>query len=48
MQTRPQGANALLERRAGFTRVAWFVGLWLAGVMTMATVAYLIRWAVGP
>ena len=48
MQTRPPPANAFLERRARFTRVAWFVGLWLAGVMTVAAVAYVIRWAVGP
>lgn len=24
-------------------RLLWFVGLWLAGVLTVATVAYLIR-----
>jgi hypothetical protein len=28
-------------------RIAWFAALWLAGVMTMAAVAYLIRWAIG-
>jgi hypothetical protein len=25
-------------------QLAWFVGLWLAGVMTVSAVAYLIRW----
>ena len=48
MQTRPPPPTHSLERKARFTRVAWFVGLWLAGVMTVAAVAYVIRWAVGP
>lgn len=26
-----------------FTRIAWFVGLWLASVATLAVVAYLIK-----
>ena len=25
-------------------RLAWFAGLWAAGVLTVTTVAYLIRW----
>jgi hypothetical protein len=25
-------------------RLAWFVGLWAAGVATVGSVAYLIRW----
>jgi hypothetical protein len=25
-------------------QLAWFLGLWLAGVMTVSAVAYLIRW----
>ncbi|WP_106640114.1 DUF2474 domain-containing protein [Allosphingosinicella vermicomposti] len=25
-------------------RLAWFVGLWLAGVAVVGSVAYLIRW----
>jgi hypothetical protein len=28
-------------------RVAWFVGLWLAGVLSLALVAYAIRLALG-
>jgi hypothetical protein len=28
-------------------RIAWFAVLWLAGVATMAAVAYVIRWAIG-
>lgn len=25
-------------------RLAWFVGLWAAGVLSVAAVAYLLRW----
>ncbi len=25
-------------------RLAWFVGLWAAGVLTVTAVAYFIRW----
>jgi hypothetical protein len=25
-------------------RILWFIGLWLAGVGTVAAVSYLIRW----
>ncbi|HEX9948416.1 MAG TPA: DUF2474 domain-containing protein [Allosphingosinicella sp.] len=25
-------------------RLAWFVGLWAAGVATVASAAYLLRW----
>ncbi len=25
-------------------RLAWFVGLWIAGVATVGSLAYLIRW----
>lgn len=28
-------------------RAAWFVGLWLAGVSTLAVVVYVIRLAIG-
>jgi hypothetical protein len=28
-------------------RIAWFVALWAAGVATLATFAYLIRWWIG-
>lgn len=27
-------------------RLAWFAGLWLAGVLTLFAVASLIRWAI--
>jgi len=27
-------------------RLAWFVGLWVAGVAVVGAVAYLIRWAI--
>lgn len=27
-------------------RLAWFVGIWLASVATLAMVAYVIRWAI--
>jgi hypothetical protein len=30
----------------GVRRLLWFVGLWLAGVATIAVVAYVIRLAV--
>ena len=29
-------------------RLAWFVGLWAAGVGTVAAVAYVLRWWLGP
>jgi hypothetical protein len=32
----PQTANRLL----------WFVGLWAGGVLSVAAVSYLIRWAI--
>jgi hypothetical protein len=35
------------DRRGRPQRVAWFVGLWLAGVATLAGVAGLIRWMLG-
>jgi hypothetical protein len=25
-------------------RLAWFVGLWAAGVLTVGSVAYMLRW----
>ena len=28
-------------------RLGWFVGLWLAGVVTLGAVALLLRWAIG-
>jgi hypothetical protein len=28
-------------------RVAWFIGLWLAGVLSLAVVAFAIRLALG-
>src|SRR5581483_3004733 len=36
------------DRGVPLKRIAWFAALWLAGVMTTAAVAYLIRWAIGP
>jgi hypothetical protein len=34
------------ESEAGpwWKRLAWFVGLWFAGVLAVGSVAYLIRW----
>ena len=29
-------------------RLAWFVGLWAAGVATVAAVSYFIRWWIHP
>jgi hypothetical protein len=31
----------------GPRRLAWFVGLWLAGVLTLASVTAAIRWMLG-
>jgi hypothetical protein len=31
--------------RASLCRMAWFVGLWAAGVTTVGAVGLLIRWA---
>ena len=28
-------------------RLLWFVALWAAGVLTVAAVAYLLRWWIG-
>ncbi|WP_152529022.1 DUF2474 family protein [Stutzerimonas azotifigens] len=28
-------------------QLAWFVGLWCGGVLTVAAVAYAIRWMMG-
>jgi hypothetical protein len=30
--------------RPWWKRLAWFVGLWAAGVLAVGSVAYLIRW----
>lgn len=30
------------------SRLLWFVGLWIAGVVAIAAVAYAIRWAIMP
>ena len=46
METQSPAANAPLERTTRFKRAAWFVGLWLAGVVSLAIVAYVIRWAI--
>ena len=36
------------ERPGGLARrLGWFVGLWAAGVATVAAVAYAIRWWLG-
>lgn len=34
--------------RAGARRLLWFVGLWAAGVVTVATLAVLIRLVLAP
>lgn len=39
---RPDGPPGLAYR------LAWFVGLWIAGVAVVAAVAYAIRWALMP
>ncbi len=31
-------------RRSTLSRLVWFVGLWAAGVATLAAVAFVIRW----
>ncbi|SOC19530.1 DUF2474 family protein [Stappia indica] len=34
------------SERPLFQRLAWFAGLWLAGVATLFVIASLIRWAI--
>lgn len=29
-------------------RLAWFAGLWLAGIAVVSALAYLIRWLLAP
>jgi len=29
-------------------RLAWFVGLWVAGVATVGLVAFILRWWIAP
>lgn len=29
------------------SRLAWFIGLWAAGVLSVAAVAYALRWWLG-
>lgn len=48
MQTRPPAANAPREGNTRFKRSAWFAGLWFAGVISLAVVVYVIRWAIRP
>lgn len=46
MEFQPPVSNAPPGRTTRFKRAAWFVGLWLAGVASLAVVAYVIRWAI--
>ncbi len=34
-------------RKAALRRLLWFVGLWMAGVLTLTAVAYLLRLPLG-
>lgn len=36
------------SREARWKRIGWFIGLWLAGVASIAGLSYLIRWAILP
>lgn len=36
-----------MARSTIWTRVLWFVGIWLASVLALAAVAYAIRWVIG-
>ena len=40
------GENAVSDGAPGpwWLRLAWFVGLWAAGVATVGAVAYALRW----
>ena len=46
MKSQHSESNARLELNPHLMRVAWFVGLWLAGVISMAVLVYVIRWAI--
>lgn len=48
MEPEPRPPDVPFGRKARFRRVAWFVGLWLAGVASLAVVTCLIRWAIRP
>lgn len=34
--------------RQGLRRIAWFVGLWVASLLAVAAVAYLLRYVLVP
>ena len=40
------GANAGAEESTLWSRLAWFAGLWLAGVASLGAIAMVIRWAI--
>jgi len=42
-----EGLPALTDRRPLARRLAWFAGLWLAGVAATAALAYATRWLLG-
>jgi hypothetical protein len=44
---RPPERRDRAPGRLGY-RLLWFVGLWVAGVVVVAAVAYAIRWAIMP
>lgn len=46
MAPAPRQADVPVDLKSRFKRIAWFVGLWLAGVASLAVVTYLIRWAI--
>lgn len=48
MAREPRPTDVPVGLKSRFKRIAWFVGLWLAGVASLAVVTYLIRWAIRP
>lgn len=43
---RPEDRPARPEPGGGWRKLAWFVGLWLGGVIVLTVVATIIRWAI--
>lgn len=35
------------EERSLYKKLIWFIGLWLAGVLSLTIIGYVIRFAIG-
>ena len=46
MRNSPPPSRVAATHEGRWKRIGWFVGLWIAGVSSVAALAYFIRWAI--